>query len=50
MNKVKKTKLKKAFEESGYSYEELAVTLGISYSYCYRVINNERYKKISIIV
>ncbi|MEK4655979.1 MULTISPECIES: helix-turn-helix transcriptional regulator [Bacillus] len=44
-NSTTKTNLKKAFEESGYTYEELAKLLGISYSYCYKVINNEKYKK-----
>ncbi|WP_144489714.1 helix-turn-helix transcriptional regulator [Bacillus thuringiensis] len=39
------TKLKSAFEESGYTYEELALKIGISYSYCYRIINNDKYKK-----
>ncbi|PFW87217.1 transcriptional regulator [Bacillus pseudomycoides] len=44
-NSTTKTNLKKAFEDSGYTYEELAKLLGISYSYCYKVINNEKYKK-----
>ncbi|WP_035430918.1 helix-turn-helix domain-containing protein [Bacillus sp. UNC322MFChir4.1] len=42
---VDKTKLKMAFEKSGYTYEELAKNLGISCSYCYKIINNEKYKK-----
>ncbi|MED1303087.1 transcriptional regulator [[Bacillus thuringiensis] serovar konkukian] len=39
------TKLKMAFKESGYTYKELSKLLGISYSYCFKIINNEKYKK-----
>lgn len=39
----KKTELQKAFEESGFKYQELADELGISKSYCYKVINYNNY-------
>lgn len=38
-NETKKTELQKAFEESGLKYHELAVMVGISKSYCYKIIN-----------
>ncbi|AJH65311.1 helix-turn-helix transcriptional regulator [Bacillus cereus] len=34
-----KTELQKAFEESGLKYHELAKRIGISKSYCYKIIN-----------
>ena len=40
------TQLKQAFKESGYTYQELATILGISNSYCYKIINNDKYQKI----
>ncbi|MBG9612477.1 MULTISPECIES: helix-turn-helix domain-containing protein [Bacillus] len=40
-----KTQLKQAFKESGYTYQELAGILGISNSYCYKIINNDKYQK-----
>lgn len=40
-----KTKLKTAFQNSGYKYQELADALNISCSYCYKLINNHNYKK-----
>ncbi|UGO51580.1 putative helix-turn-helix transcriptional protein [Bacillus phage vB_BanS_Booya] len=42
---VEETKLKTAFKNSGYKYQELADALGISCSYCYKLINNHHYKK-----
>ncbi|MEB9377021.1 helix-turn-helix transcriptional regulator [Bacillus cereus] len=42
---VEETKLKAAFKNSGYKYQELADALGISCSYCYKLINNHNYKK-----
>ncbi|MCR6846229.1 helix-turn-helix transcriptional regulator [Bacillus sp. IBL03825] len=39
------TKLKLAFQASGYKYQELADKLNISCSYCYKLINNHNYKK-----
>lgn len=33
---VEETKLKTAFKNSGYKYQELADALGISCSYCYK--------------
>ncbi|MFB5555026.1 helix-turn-helix domain-containing protein [Bacillus cytotoxicus] len=42
---VEETKLKTAFKKSGYKYQELADVLGISCSYCYKLINNHQYKK-----
>lgn len=42
---VEETKLKTAFKNSGYKYHELADALGISCSYCYKLINNHHYKK-----
>ncbi|PRT25508.1 helix-turn-helix domain-containing protein [Bacillus thuringiensis] len=38
-NETAKTELQKAFEESGLKYHELAVMVGISKSYCYKIIN-----------
>jgi plasmid maintenance system antidote protein VapI len=38
-NETVKTELQKAFEESGLKYHELAVMVGISKSYCYKIIN-----------
>ncbi|MBE7097321.1 helix-turn-helix domain-containing protein [Bacillus cereus] len=40
-----KTRLKAAFQNSGYKYQELANELNISCSYCYKLINNHNYKK-----
>ncbi|ARJ20488.1 transcriptional regulator [Bacillus mycoides] len=42
---IESTQLKKAFKDSGYTYQELAGILGISSSYCYKIINNDKYKK-----
>ena len=44
------TQLKQAFKESGYTYQELATILGISNSYCYKIINNDKYQKKFIII
>ncbi|MDR4328318.1 helix-turn-helix domain-containing protein [Bacillus pseudomycoides] len=38
-NETLKTELQKAFEESGLKYHELAKMVGISKSYCYKIIN-----------
>ncbi|PGA40072.1 helix-turn-helix domain-containing protein [Bacillus toyonensis] len=38
-NETAKTELQKAFEESGLKYHELAVMVGVSKSYCYKIIN-----------
>ncbi|PFZ02958.1 transcriptional regulator [Bacillus wiedmannii] len=38
-NETKKNELQKAFEESGLKYHELAIEVGISKSYCYKIIN-----------
>jgi len=38
-NEILKTELQKAFEESGLKYHELAEMVGISKSYCYKIIN-----------
>ncbi|MDA2525875.1 helix-turn-helix transcriptional regulator [Bacillus cereus] len=45
LNQNTKTKLKTAFDNSGFTYEELAEVVGISKSYCYKIINNHKYKK-----
>ncbi|WP_337360682.1 helix-turn-helix transcriptional regulator [Bacillus mycoides] len=45
LNNKPKTKLKLAFDKSEFTYEELAVIIGISKSYCYKIINSHKYKK-----
>ncbi|MCQ6527888.1 helix-turn-helix domain-containing protein [Bacillus mycoides] len=37
--KSEKTELQKSFEESGLKYKELASIVGISTSYCHKIIN-----------
>ncbi|MED2663553.1 XRE family transcriptional regulator, partial [Bacillus thuringiensis] len=38
-NQKQLTALQKAFEDSGLKYHELANMIGISKSYCYKIIN-----------
>ncbi|MCU5063148.1 helix-turn-helix domain-containing protein [Bacillus thuringiensis] len=45
LNNNKKTKLKIAFDNSDFTYEKLAEIVGISKSYCYKIINVHKYKK-----
>ncbi|MCU5668871.1 helix-turn-helix transcriptional regulator [Bacillus cereus] len=40
-NEHGKTELQKAFKESGLKYHELGERLGVSKSYCYKIINGQ---------
>ncbi|MGW6151321.1 helix-turn-helix domain-containing protein [Bacillus mycoides] len=45
LNENSITKLKTAFDKSDFTYEGLAEVIGISKSYCYKIINAHKYKK-----